>query len=149
MKLKIQVLNPRVGKEIPLPYYATAGSAGMDLHACIDAPLTVDPGDSAVVPTGIAAEMPSCEYAGFVFARSGLAIRHGIALSNGVGVIDSDYTGEICVGLINQSKQPYTIRPGDRIAQLLLLPVCRPETEIIEKLSETSRGGGGFGSTGR
>lgn len=131
-----------------IPQRATPGSAGLDLCACIDAPLLLPARAHAVVPTGIAVGLPEGT-AGFVFARSGLGIKHGIALSNGVGVIDSDYTGEMCVGLINQFDEPYEIQPGERIAQLAVLPVLCPPVEAVEALAQTQRGEGGFGSTGR
>lgn len=131
-----------------IPQRATPGSAGLDLCACIDAPLLLPARGHAVVPTGIAVGLPEGT-AGFVFARSGLGIKHGIALSNGVGVIDSDYTGEVCVGLINQFDEPYEIQPGERIAQLAVLPVLCPPAEAVDALAQTQRGEGGFGSTGR
>ena len=113
----------RLRESAKLPFRATEGSAGMDLYACIDSPVTLGAGEKAVIPTGIAIELPSAELAAFVFARSGLAIKHGIGLLNGVGVIDSDYRGEICVGVINQLAEPYTIAPDERIAQLVIMPV--------------------------
>ena len=131
-----------------LPQRATPGSAGLDLCACIDAPLLLPARGHAVVPTGIAIELPEGT-AGFVFARSGLGIKHGIALANGVGVIDSDYTGEVCVGPINQFDEPYQIQPGERIAQLAVLPILCPVIEAVDTLTQTQRGAGGFGSTGR
>lgn len=149
MKIKIQKLSDRVGTAFPEPFFATAGAAAMDLHACLGEPVLLEPGKRALIPTGIAMELPSPDYAALVFARSGLSIRNGICLSNGVGVIDSDYRGEIRVGLINLSDTPYAIRPGDRIAQLMVTPVCRPEIELAEALTGTDRGTGGFGSTGR
>lgn len=142
--LKMKKLRP----DAVIPQRATAGSAGLDLCACIDAPLTLPPRGHAVIPTGIAVGLPEGT-AGFVFARSGLGIRHGIALSNGVGVIDRDYTGEICVGLLNQFDEPYEIQPGERIAQLAVLPVLCPPVEETGSLAQTERGAGGFGSTGR
>ena len=123
MQLKVKRTDPRV----QLPGRATAGSAGMDLRALLEEPLTLEPGGRASVPTGIAIGLPSPETVGLVFARSGLAIKHGLALSNGVGVIDSDYTGEIRVGLVNLSDTAYTIQPDERIAQLVVMPVCLPD----------------------
>ena len=149
MNLKVKALSPKIGKEIPAPFYASAGAAAMDLHACVDEPITIPAGGRAVIPTGIAIALPSAEYVALVFARSGLGIKHGIALSNGVGVIDSDYRGEIRVGLTNLSDTPYTVRPGDRIAQLMVTPVVRPAVVPVSELDETDRGAGGFGSTGR
>ena len=149
MKLKIKAVSDKIGKDIPCPFYATAGAAAMDLCACVDAPVEVAPRALVSIPTGIAIALPSAEYVALVFARSGLGIKHGIALSNGVGVIDSDYRGEIRVGLINQSAVPYDLHPGERIAQLVVMPICRPELVEADTLEETERGAGGFGSTGR
>ena len=149
MELKIKALSPKIGKEIPFPYCASQGAAAMDLCACMDEPVEIAPRALVSLPTGIAIALPSAEYVALVFARSGLGIKHGIALSNGVGVIDSDYRGEIQVGLTNQSDAPYTIQPGDRIAQLVVTPVVVPAVEIVEELEDTGRGTGGFGSTGR
>lgn len=149
MKLKIKALSPKIGAEIPAPFYASSGAAAMDLCACIDAPLEISPQGRAVLPTGIAIALPSAEFVALVFARSGLGIKHGIVLSNGVGVIDSDYRGEIQVGLTNQSAAPYVIRPGDRIAQLAIVPVVQAALELVATLDETERGAGGLGSTGK
>ena len=154
MKLKIKALSPKIGSEIPLPSYATAGSAGLDLRACIDAPLYL-PGtasglpNSVLVPTGIAIELPGPEYVALVYARSGLAVKYGVTLSNCVGVIDSDYRGEIKVGLVNLSGKAYTIQPGERIAQLVVTPVHQADIELVDELDDTVRGAGGFGSTGK
>ena len=148
MDLKIKALSPKIGGEIPYPYYASAGAAAMDLHACLDEPVTIGPGELVRIPTGIAIALPSPEYVALVFARSGLGVRHGIALSNGVGVIDSDYRGEIQVGLTNLSRTPYTISPADRIAQLAVVPVVQVNPVPVADLDETERGNGGFGSTG-
>ena len=149
MELKIKALDPRIGREIPAPRYATAGAAAMDLCACIDAPVTIGAGKRAVVSTGIAIALPSKAYVALLFARSGLGIKKGICLANGVGVIDSDYRGEIRVGLANTSQEDYTVMPGDRIAQLMITPVVCPSVSFVEELDETERGAGGLGSTGR
>lgn len=149
MKLKIKAVSDKIGKDIPYPFYATAGAAAMDLCACVDEPVEVAPRALVSIPTGIAIALPSAEYVALVFARSGLGIKHGIALSNGVGVIDSDYRGEIRVGLTNLSDMPYTIQPGDRIAQLMVVPVARAAVLELEELPDTARGAGGFGSTGK
>ncbi len=149
MTLKLKALSPKVGTDIPFPSRATAGSAGLDLRACLDGPVTIAPRQLARIPTGVAIALPGPEYAALIFARSGLGVKHGISLSNGVGVIDSDYRGEIQVGLTNLSDAPYTIQPGDRIAQLVVTPVVLPAVEIVEELEDTGRGTGGFGSTGR
>jgi dUTP pyrophosphatase len=131
-----------------VPKRATEGSAGFDLTAAISEPITINPNALSKIPTGIAIELPSVQYVALVFARSGIAVKYGIALSNGVGVIDSDYRGEIQVGLCNVSNEPYTIEPGERIAQLVVMPVCIPAIEVVKNLDQTQRGAGGFGSTG-
>ena len=139
----------KVRENAIIPKRATVGSAGLDLCACIDEPLTVKAGERAVIPSGIAIALENSEVVALAFARSGLAIKHGISLSNSVGVIDSDYRGEICVGIINTSREDYTVNPGERIAQLVLTPVIPAEPVEVESLDETERGAGGFGSTGR
>ena len=149
MKLKIKAVSPKIGAEIPFPYYASAGAAAMDLHACVEGPVIIPAGGRVTIPTGIAIALPSAAYVALVFARSGLGIKHGVALSNGVGVIDSDYRGEIAVGLHNSAGTPYTVQPGDRIAQLAVVPVVQAELEQAAELDETGRGVGGFGSTGK
>ena len=149
MKLQWKALSPKIGREIPAPYYASAGAAALDLHACLEEPVTIPAGGRAVIPTGIAIALPSPAYVALVFARSGLGIKKGIALSNGVGVIDSDYRGELRVGLQNSGAEEYTVQPGDRIAQLAVVPVLQVELEQAETLDETERGAGGLGSTGR
>ena len=131
------------------PHRATSGSAGLDLCACIDEPVTLEGGDTAVIPTGIAIALPSADYGAFVFPRSGIAVKHGIGLLNSVGVIDSDYRGEIMVGVINQVKEAYTIQPGERIAQMVIMPVSMMPVEEVTELDDTDRGAGGFGSTGK
>ena len=149
MELKIKPLSPKIGTEIPFPAYATAGAAGMDLRSCLDEPLTLKPGDRVGVPTGFAIALPGPEWVAYIFARSGLGIKNGITLPNCVGVIDSDYRGEIIVALTNLSDTPYTIQPGDRVAQLVISPVVQAQISLVDKLDETGRGAGGFGSTGR
>lgn len=143
-----RIATPK-GRISDLPRHATGGSAGADLQANLDEPVTIEPMARAVIPTGLAMELPDAGYGAFVFARSGLGIRHGLTLSNGVGVIDSDYRGEISVGLINLSDKAYTIEPGERIAQLCILPVAQFEAVEVQQLEQTDRGTGGFGSTGR
>ena len=147
MELKIKALDARIGREIPAPRYATDGAAAMDICACLDAPLTIPAGERAVIPTGIAIALPSKEYVALMFVRSGLGIKKGICLSNGVGVIDSDYRGELRVGLSNRSNEDYTIMPGDRISQLMVVPVMCPIPVFVDELDETERGTGGFGHT--
>lgn len=149
MILKVKPVSPKIGKELPLPFYASAGAAAMDLCACIDAPVTLPVGQRVTLPTGIAIALPDAGYVALVFARSGLGIKKGICLSNGVGVIDSDYRGEISVGLFNSSQEPYTVQPGERIAQLAVMPVVQAQIQLTDTLDETERGTGGFGSTGK
>ena len=144
MELKIK----KVRDNAKIPTRATTGSAGMDLYACIDKPITLNGGEHTVIPTGIAISLPSNEYGAFIYPRSGISIKHGIGLLNSVGVIDSDYRGEICVGVINQFKEPYTIEPFERIAQMVIEPVAIPEITICNQLDDTVRGEGKFGSTG-
>lgn len=139
----------RLKETAVLPRRATDGSAGMDLTACIEHPVVLPAGGRALISTGLAMSLPGSDLAAFVFARSGLAVKHGVTLSNCVGVIDSDYRGEIKVGLVNQGTQDYTIQPGERIAQLVVMPVCTFPVEECESLDETGRGEGGFGSTGK
>ena len=139
MILQIKPLSPKIGDTIPLPRFATPGSAAMDLPA----------GARQLLPTGIAIALPGADYVALICARSGLAARHGITMANGVGVIDSDYRGELRVALYNESDTDYTIHDGDRIAQLMVLPVVQPTLEMTAELDETERGTGGFGSTGR
>ena len=143
--LKIKKLR----ENAKIPFRATPGSAGMDLYACIDEPVTLGPGEKAVIPTGIAIALPGPELGAFIFARSGLAIKHGIGLLNSVGVIDSDYRGEICIGVINQLQEAYTITPDERIAQMVIMPVSLISPVEVDELDETERGAGGFGSTGK
>lgn len=145
MELKIKKLR----ENAKVPARATAGSAGMDLYACIDEPKTLAPGKLLLIPTGIAIELPSAEYVAYIFARSGLGIKHGICLANGVGVVDSDYRGEVCVGLCNVSDKEYTIAPLERVAQMVISPVSLMPTLEVTELSSTERGEGGFGSTGK
>lgn len=149
MELKIKALSPKIGGEIPVPSFATAGSAAMDLRACIDGDVTIAAGQRAIIPTGIAIALPGADFVALICARSGLASKFGITMANGVGVIDSDYRGELKVALHNASDTDYTIRDGDRIAQLMVLPVVQPTLQLVEELDETERGEGGFGSTGR
>ena len=149
MELKIKALSPKIGRELPLPTFATDGAAAMDLCACIDRPVVIPAGTRTVIPSGIAIALPSADYVALLFSRSGMGIKSGISLSNSVGVIDSDYRGEIGVGLHNTSDADYTVNPGDRIAQLMITPVVRPTVTLVEELPASDRGAGGFGSTGR
>ena len=148
MVLKVKAVSSKIGSDIPLPYYATPGSAAMDLHACLDGPVVIPAGGRFVIPTGIAIALPSPDYVALVFARSGLGIKHGVAPANCVGVIDSDYRGEVMVGLQNSGSSDFTVQPGDRIAQLMVTPVVQATIQMVDELDETQRGAGGFGSTG-
>lgn len=145
MKLKIKKLC----ESAEVPFRATSGSAGMDLKACLSEPITLRPGERRLIPTGLAIALESSDYVAYIFARSGLAVKLGITLSNCVGVIDSDYRGELKIGLINQSDEPYTVNNGERIAQLVISPVVLPEIAVVSELEETERNDGGFGSTGK
>jgi dUTP pyrophosphatase len=147
-ELRVQLLRPELAR---VPQYASAGAAGLDLHAALDAPLTIEPGERRAVPTGLAIALPAA-HEGQVRPRSGLALRHGVTVLNAPGTIDEDYRGEVQVLLVNLSREPYTIAPGDRIAQLVVAPVVRVRVETVadvEALGATVRGAGGFGSSGR
>ena len=144
MKVKIKKLK----ENAQAPKYQTAESAAADLHACLDAPLTALPGERVRIPTGIAVEYEDKNVVAVICARSGLSAKHGIALANGIGVIDPDYRGELLVSAVNLSDTPYTFTDGERIAQLMLLPIVRGEFDFADELSDTERGAGGFGSTG-
>ena len=144
---KLDIKLVRKGAQVPSR--ATDGSAGYDLRACIDEPVTIKAHSRALIPSGVAIALGGSGYVAVVCARSGLAIKRGISLSNGVGIIDSDYRGEICVGLVNLSDEDYTIEPGERIAQLLIMPVFTPKLCVCDELDESERGAGGFGSTGK
>ena len=148
MTVDVKIKFLETNKEKTVPFYATSGSAGMDLTACIKEDVTLEPLERKFVPTGIAIQLPSADYGAFVFARSGLASKKGITLPNCVGVIDSDYTGELMVSLINLSKESYTIKNGERIAQLVIMEVAKARFNVVENLGDTERGDGGFGSTG-
>lgn len=153
MKDKNQYLETlnfvKLSKDAIVPKRATVGSAGMDLCACMEENLLLKPGERALVHTGIAVGLPNHDFVALIFARSGLAVKHGITLANSVGVIDSDYRGEICVGLCNLGSEDYVINPGERIAQLVVMRVETPTPIEVSSLDETVRGSGGFGSTGR
>lgn len=148
ISVKVKRMRHNEGVASPLPQYATDGSAGLDLPACLELPQVVAPGARVKIPTGIAIEIPHRHIVGLVFPRSGLATKHGISLANAVGVIDSDYKGEIIVAVHNQGESEYVIKPGERIAQLVFVPVFKAELEETRELKETGRGAGGFGSTG-
>jgi dUTP pyrophosphatase len=147
--LQVKVLDARLGRELPLPSYATAGSAGLDLRACIDTPLPLAPGRAELIPTGLAIHLEDPGLAAMILPRSGLGHRHGIVLGNLVGLIDSDYQGELKVSCWNRGNEPFTINPGERIAQLIVVPIVQVELEIVESFEESGRGTGGFGHSGR
>ena len=147
-RIKLRILDPRIGKEFPLPQHATAGSAGMDLRACVGAPLIVAPGAAELIPTGVSIFIAVPDLAAVLLPRSGLGHKNGIVLGNLVGLIDSDYQGPLMVSVWNRSTTPFTINPGDRIAQMVFVPVVQVGFEVVEDFSETTRGAGGFGSSG-
>ena len=147
--LQVKVLDPRVGTEFPLPHYATPGSAGLDLRACLDAPLTIAPGETHLIPTGIAIHLDDARLAAVLLPRSGLGHKHGIVLGNLVGLIDSDYQGQVMVSCWNRGQAPFTVEPGERIAQMVIVPVVQVAFEVVTEFDESSRGAGGFGSSGR
>jgi dUTP pyrophosphatase len=148
-RLMIRVLDPRVGSDIPLPGYATDGSAGLDLRACLDAPVTLEPGQTHLVPTGFAIHLEDPGLAAVLLPRSGLGHKHGIVLGNLVGLIDSDYQGQVMISAWNRGNHPFTISPGERIAQMIIVPVVQVELEVVSEFDESARGAGGFGSSGR
>jgi dUTP pyrophosphatase len=147
-KIKLRILDPRIGKEFPLPTHATAGSAGMDLRACIDAPLELAPGATSLIPTGLSIYIEDPGLAAMLLPRSGLGHKSGIVLGNLVGLIDSDYQGPLMVSVWNRGAAAFTINPGDRIAQMVMVPVVQVDFDVVEDFSVTKRGGGGFGSSG-
>jgi len=148
-RLEVKVLDPRVGDSIPLPHYATGGSAGLDLRACLDEPLVLEPGQTHLVPTGIAIHLDDAGLAAVLLPRSGLGHKHGIVLGNLVGLIDSDYQGQVMVSVWNRGHHPFTIEPGERIAQMVIVPVVQVALEVVDSFEESARGAGGFGSSGR
>ena len=147
--LQVRILDKRVGSEFPLPAYATGGSAGLDLRACIDAPLLLEPGRAELISTGLSIYVADPSLAAVILPRSGLGHKHGLVLGNLVGLIDSDYQGPLTVSCWNRGAAAYTVQPGERIAQLVIVPVVQVEFEIVENFAATDRGGGGFGHTGR
>ncbi len=147
--IRLKVLDPRIGGEFPLPRYETEGAAGLDLRACIGAPATIAPGETLLVSSGIAIHIADPGLAAVVLPRSGLGHRHGIVLGNLVGLIDSDYQGPIGISVWNRSDECYTVKPGERIAQLVFLSVARVRFEVVDAFAETERGEGGFGHSGR
>lgn len=149
LPVQLKILDSRIGSIWPLPGYATLGSAGLDLRACLDQALELQPGQSELLPTGIALHLQRPDLAAMILPRSGLGARHGIVLGNLVGLIDSDYQGPLLVSAWNRSEQPFRIEPGERIAQLIIVPVLQASFEIVEEFAPTQRGAGGFGHSGR
>ena len=148
-RIEVKWLDPRLGQEIPRPEYATDGSAGLDLRACLAAPLRLEPGQTELVPTGMAIHLADAGLAAMILPRSGLGHKHGIVLGNLVGLIDSDYQGEIMVSTWNRGKDGFTLHPLDRLAQLVIVPVVQVAFNVVDEFSESERGAGGFGSTGK
>ncbi|MBM7456331.1 dUTP pyrophosphatase [Oceanisphaera litoralis] len=147
--IELKILDPRVGTDFPLPAYATPGSAGLDLRACLDAPLTLAPGETQLLPTGIAIHIADPGLCATILPRSGLGHKHGIVLGNLVGLIDSDYQGQLMVSCWNRGAEQFTITPGERIAQLMILPVVQARFTLVNEFDQSERGEGGFGSSGR
>lgn len=148
-QIELKILDPRIGQAFPLPAYATAGSAGLDLSACIDTELIIEPGDTHLIPTGIAIHIADPGLAATILPRSGLGHKHGIVLGNLVGLIDSDYQGPLMVSCWNRSEHAFTLSPGDRLAQLVFLPVVQASFDIVDSFQQTDRGEGGFGHSGK
>ncbi|MDE1922291.1 MAG: dUTP diphosphatase [Gammaproteobacteria bacterium] len=148
-KIELKILDARIGTEFPLPHAATAGSAGLDLRACVDGPLVLAAGRTELIPTGLSMHIGDANHAALLLPRSGLGHKHGIVLGNLVGLIDSDYQGPLMVSCWNRSDTPFTINPGDRIAQMIIVPVVAPQFEIVEEFAASARGADGFGSSGR
>lgn len=148
-KIQLRVLDERLGRDYPLPDYATQGSAGIDLRACIDLPLLVEPGQTELIPTGIAIHIKDPELAAVILPRSGLGHKHGIVLGNLVGLIDSDYQGQVLISCWNRGYEPFTIDPGLRLAQMVIVPVVQVEFDVVRDFDSSTRGDGGFGHTGQ
>lgn len=147
-RLEVKLLDPRFGDEWPMPAYATEASAGLDLRAALEAPLLLEPGDAALVPSGLAIHLADPALCAVVLPRSGLGHRHGIVLGNGTGLIDADYQGPLLISAFNRGREAYTIAPGDRIAQLVVLPIVRATLQVVDTFAQSARGAGGFGHTG-
>ncbi|MGR9115313.1 MAG: dUTP diphosphatase [Gammaproteobacteria bacterium] len=148
-KIQLKILDSRLGHDIPLPEYATSGSAGLDLRACLSEPLTLNPGETSLIPTGLAIHICDRHLAAVILPRSGLGHKHGIVLGNLVGLIDSDYQGQVFVSCWNRGDAPFTVNVGERIAQMVFVPVVQAEFERVDEFDESARGSGGFGHTGR
>ena len=147
--IELKILDPRIGESIPLPHYATEGSAGLDMRACIDEPLAVEPGDTVLVPSGIAIHIGDAGLAAVLLPRSGLGHKHGLVLGNLTGLIDSDYQGQVFISIWNRSQKRYDIEPGERIAQMVFVPVEQVNFDVVENFDDSSRGEGGFGHSGQ
>lgn len=148
-QIELKILDPRIGKDFPLPEYATSGSAGMDLRACIDKPMVIKPGETQLIATGIAIHIADPNLAATILPRSGLGHKHGIVLGNLIGLIDSDYQGPLMVSCWNRSENSFTLEPGERLAQLVFLPVVQATFEVVESFQLSQRGAGGFGHSGK
>lgn len=148
-QIELKILDPRVGTEFPLPAYATPGSAGLDLRACLDTQITLQPGETQLIPTGLAIHIADPSLCATILPRSGLGHKHGIVLGNLVGLIDSDYQGQLMVSMWNRGQTAFDIQPGDRIAQMVFVPVVQASFAIVDEFAATERGEGGFGSSGR
>lgn len=148
-KIQLKVLDSRLGNEFPLPHYATDGSAGMDMRACVEVPTPIAPGETVLIPTGLAIYVEDPGLAAMLLPRSGLGHKHGIVLGNLVGLIDSDYQGQVFISCWNRGSEAFTIQPGERIAQMVIVPVVHAEFEVVEDFVSSERGEGGFGHTGR
>ena len=146
--IEVKLLDPRFGDEWPLPTYATEASAGLDLRAALEAPLVLGPGETALLPSGIAIHLADPHLCAVVLPRSGLGHRHGIVLGNGTGLIDADYQGSLLISVWNRSQESFTIQPGDRVAQLVVLPITRVSLQVVDTFADSARGEGGFGHTG-
>ena len=147
--IELKILDPRIGDSIPLPHYATDGSAGMDMRACIDEPLTVAPGETVLVPTGLAIHVADPGLAAVLLPRSGLGHKHGLVLGNLTGLIDSDYQGQVFISCWNRSATSYEVQPAERIAQMVFVPVEQVELKVVEEFAASERGAGGFGHSGK
>jgi len=147
--IELKILDPRVGESIPLPHYATDGSAGMDMRACIDEPVTVAPGETVLVPTGLAIHVADPALAAVLLPRSGLGHKHGLVLGNLTGLIDSDYQGQVFISCWNRSSKSYEVQPAERIAQMVFVPVEQVELRVVEEFDASDRGAGGFGHSGK
>lgn len=147
--IQLKILNPKMGNTFPIPSYATEGAAGMDLRACLESPLQLAAGESQLIPTGLAIYIQDPHLAAIILPRSGLGHKHGIVLGNLTGLIDADYQGELLISCWNRGQDHFTIQPGERIAQLVIVPIVRANFEIVDNFTDTARGAGGFGHTGR